>query len=196
MILGIGDMTIASVNRYSCSDGNVQPVTPLKSAVVDQYLHGAFFFHVVEVLLAKFSLLHVVGAVYANGIPFEICHILVEEVVLDCNLRFHLRTLATRAQAFRFLPIFYRKSTAVNSYVGVKSVIGNYHLVTPAVRDVHGALRYIVMLQTWPLGRIKIRPQGQDMATSISCSEIEAASKRLILGARGQKHVKLGIEEA
>lgn len=47
VIIGVNEMIVATIKGHSCSDGNVQPITPLESAVVDQYLHGAFFFHVV-----------------------------------------------------------------------------------------------------------------------------------------------------
>ena len=83
MILGIGDVTVASVNRYSCSDGNVQPVTPFKSTVVYQYLHSGLFVFVVAVSRGDRSWLQGVGPIYVDGVPFEICHVLVEDVVLD-----------------------------------------------------------------------------------------------------------------
>jgi len=60
----------------------------------------------------------------------------------------------------------------------------------------------MILLQTWPLGRINIIQQAEEVAESVSCLEIEMASKRLLIGIllnismRGQERVKLGIEEA
>jgi hypothetical protein len=133
-------MSAASINRYSCSDGNVQPVTPFKSTVVYQYLHGGLFVFVVAVSRGDRSWLQGVGPIYVDGVPFEIRHVLVEDVVLDRNLLlliiFRLRSLAARSLTFSVSPIFYQDSTTMYSYVRVKSVVGNYHLITQAVRYV------------------------------------------------------------
>jgi hypothetical protein len=54
----------------------------------------------------------------------------------------------------------------------------------------------MIMLETRPIGRIKIRQQAEDIATFVSCSEMKVASRLLLIGALLQKRVKLGIEEA